>query len=255
MVFYEAHHLEARREGEAPLNQKPAEKKNQKKSSSWYLSGFLYDLILEPLLKSIRKKVAAYVIQHDLFPVLDLCCGTGRQFSHLGAGEGRQAFGLDIDFRMIRYASSKAPSVSFVCSDATRTPFRNAVFKGVIISYALHEKRYPSRLQILAEAERLLATDGRVVIVDFEKPWSRRSLRASLWTTVIEWLAGKEHFRSNRDFLKRRGLTGLMEESSFTQIDQMGIELGNTRIIVAGLEKTASLPFSEEMIIEKRQKD
>lgn len=201
-------------------------------NASWYLHGRLYDGILEPLLKSVKKKVAGLVARSDLFPVLDICCGTGRQCCWM-ALKGGPVFGLDVNFKLMRYASSRYPGPLFICADASHLPFRESSFKGMTISFALHEKSPDIRPLILAEAKRVLAPGGRIILVDFEKPWNKKSRRASVYAMLIERVAGRRHFRNNRDFLERGGLRGLIKGNSLMEVERYDIEAGALGIVTA----------------------
>jgi ubiquinone/menaquinone biosynthesis C-methylase UbiE len=196
------------------------------------LRGLTYDIFIEPLLKRIKEWIAQFIIQHDLSPVLDICCGTGKQ-CHLIA-EGRQdIFGLDLDCKMIQHASSKYPQISFVCADAAHIPLQNKSLKTVVISYALHEKPLDLRIKILKEAKRLLSPEGKIILVDFEKPWNRKSRLASLFISSIERMAGREHYRNSRQFLKAGGLQALVKTNRLRPTEKHAIELASSSIVVA----------------------
>lgn len=205
------------------------------KKGRWYFPGLLYDHILEILLRSIKKKVTALIVAYNLYPVLDVCCGTGRQCCWLDL-KGKPVFGLDLNFKMMRYAASRYPGPHFIYADASHLPFRASTFKGIIVTFALHEKPPELRHQILAEAKKLLAPGGRIILVDLEKPWDKNSRLASLYTTLIERLAGKRHFRNSRDFLKRGGLRGLIKENGLVEVERYDIEAGALGIVVAEVE-------------------
>jgi ubiquinone/menaquinone biosynthesis C-methylase UbiE len=192
----------------------------------------LYDGILEPFLKPIKKKVASLAAQSDLFPVLDICCGTGRQCCWM-AFKGGPVFGLDINFKLMRYASSRYPGPLFICADAAHLPFPDSAFRGMTISFALHEKSPKIRPLILAEAKRVLAPGGRIILVDFEKPWNKKSQRASAYTRLIEAVGGKRHLRNSRDFLERGGLRGLIKENGLREVERYDIEAGALGIVEA----------------------
>ena len=199
------------------------------------MRGLLYDLFIEPLLKSIKEWIAQFINQHDLFPALDICCGTGKQ-CRLIAKSGRSITGLDLDFKMIQHASSKYPQISFVCADAAHIPLKKESLKAVIISYALHEKPLDLRTKILEEAKSLLIPEGRVIFVDFEKPWNRLSRVGSLLTWSIERMVGGKHYRNRRQFLQDGGLQTFIKLNRLRPIEKHDIELGNSSIVVAQFE-------------------
>jgi ubiquinone/menaquinone biosynthesis C-methylase UbiE len=196
------------------------------------ISGRLYDFILEPFLKNTKKKVSEFVFSHNLFPVLDICCGTGVQCYRISQ-DCSKIIGLDLDSRLIHYAKSKYPSIPFLCADATRIPFKNSSFKGIILSYSLHDKSFDFLSIMLKEVKRILKPEGKIVIVDFDRPWSLMSWIASLYVYGIERIAGKEHFLNGRNFLKQGGLTAFIDRNGLKKIDSCGVELAHTRIVVA----------------------
>lgn len=196
------------------------------------LRGTLYALFIEPLLKRIKQWIARFIIQNDLFPALDICCGTGRQ-CHLIAEDRQDIFGLDLDCRMMQYASSKYPRISFVCADAAHLPFQNKSMKAVVISYALHEKPLDLRIKILEEAKRVLSPEGKIILVDFEMPWNRKSRLGSLFISSIERMAGRKHYENSRQFLKAGGLQALIRAKEFHPVEKRAIDLASSSIVVA----------------------
>ncbi len=215
------------------------------KGNRRYLPGWLYDSLLEGLLRSIKVKTADLVRRTGLSPVLDVCCGTGRQ-AQLVAREGQFSVGLDINLRLMKYAASRRPGIPFLCGDAVRVPFRADSFPAVIISFALHDKPSETRLLILTEVKRLLMPGGRIFLVDFEKPWNQNSRRASLYVSLIERLAGRKHFRNNRDFLRRGGLRALLTSSGLVELDRYDLEAGSCAIVVAATDSSHELPSRRE---------
>ncbi|MGB3861070.1 MAG: class I SAM-dependent methyltransferase [Candidatus Aminicenantaceae bacterium] len=185
-------------------------------------------------MKRIKKKVAFHFQTYNLFPALDICCGTGTQCHILGK-KNPNVYGLDIDQRMVGYAAMKYPLRSFICADATKISFRNNSFKGVIISFSLHDKTSETRDEIMKEAQRLLFSGGTVAFIDFENPWNFRSKLGSVFSFMIERAAGGEHFRNNRQFLKQGGLRGFIQRHQLDEIERCNIELGAIAIVLTKL--------------------
>ncbi len=197
-----------------------------------YIDGLLYDLALEILLKGLKRKVTECILRHNLLPALDICCGTGVQCHRIWKTE-QDIYGLDRDFRMIQYAASKYPEIPFMCADAVHIPFRNSCLNGIVISYSLHDKSLEVRIMMLEEAKRILKPDGKIVFVDFENPWSRRSHLGGFLTYGIERTAGQEHFHNGRNFLKRGGLRAFIKQNGLVEIERYDVELAHTSIVVA----------------------
>ena len=199
------------------------------------LRGLLYDFFIEPFLKRTKEWIARFIIQHDLFPALDICCGTGKQCQLVAKGR-QDILGLDLDFKMIKYASSNYPQISFICADASHIPFKKESFNAVIISYSLHDKPPDMRINIMKEAKSLLTPEGKIVFLDFEKPWNRLSKLGSLLTWSIERMAGGEHYRNSRQFLQDGGLQTFVNSNGLRPIERHNITLVNSSIVVAQLE-------------------
>ena len=194
--------------------------------------GLLYDLLIETALQRIKQSVARFVSQNDLSPVLDICSGTGKQCRLIG-DNGQRAIGLDIDSKMIEYASSKYPYLSFVCADASHLPFQKKSLHGIIISYALHDKPPEMRTRMLLEAKKLLAPGGSIILVDFEIPWNGLSRLGSFFTWIIERLAGGEHYKNRKQFLKQGGLEEFIRQSKLIKVEKHPIALGNSSLTIA----------------------
>jgi ubiquinone/menaquinone biosynthesis C-methylase UbiE len=230
-----------------------------------YLPGIIYDLAFKIMLRGVRRRVARTVERERLYPWLDVCSGTGDQLrvwtrravkrarrslgkhrpsthvpflssaSSQGAGlEGeRFAVGLDMHFGFVRYAAARAPEIPFVCGDAVQLPFKNGSARAVSISFGLHDKDPETRNAIVQEARRALGPEGKLIAVDFENPWSAKSRMGALFVWAIERLAGGEHYRNGREFLRNGGLRAFLGANGFVEVDRRDVEAGSIGIVVA----------------------
>lgn len=205
--------------------------------SGFYFPGFAYDQLIGRLLKAVRIRLADLVHEHQLFPILDICCGTGLQCRLLDSYERRLISGIDINHKILDYGRSRAPGTSFVCGDAASLPFHDAVFSCIMISYGLHDKASDVRRKILKESSRVLTPKGKVLLLDFEKPWDKKSRSGFFFTTLIERTAGKTHFHNGRQFLGSGGLSALIAGSDFRELKHWEFPWGHSKLILA--EKTA----------------
>ena len=223
--------------------------------ASWHLPGRLYDLAFARMFAGLRRRVARTVERDGLYPWLDLCCGTGDQLRGLdgeggtdgGAGPSGLAFGLDMSLATLLYAAARAPGVPFVCGDAAALPFRSQVFRAVSVSFGLHDKSPETRRAMMAEARRVLAPGGRLVAVDFEPPWDARSRAGALFTRGVERLAGGEHYRNGREFLRRGGLRVFLRESGFAEVARRDIATGSIAVVTAKMGDTIPIPHFPEI--------
>jgi ubiquinone/menaquinone biosynthesis C-methylase UbiE len=173
-----------------------------------------YDRQIEPAAQRLRK------LGHILFPprenlkILDVACGTGNQLMSYDR-EGCQLFGIDSSPSMLEIARQKlGQGADLRLEDASHMSFPSGNFDLVTIVLALHEMPAVMRFAVLQECRRVAKPDGRILVIDFHfgpysfpKGWAQK-----LFIIMMEMGAGREHFRNYRDFLRRRGLPGLVSE-------------------------------------------
>ena len=203
-----------------------------KKRADFYPPGLVYDVVLGRLLRGVRRRVARAVASDDLFPCLDIGCGTGHQL-RLVEPKGRPAVGLDLGLPVLRFAAARAPSPYFVNGDALHLPFRDRCFDSVIISFALHDKDPADRPLMLREAVRVLSPTGKMILVDFEPAWNRGSLWGGLFTRMIERLAPSDHYRNGREFIRAGGLRRLLAANGLRECSRYDVEAGSFGVVVA----------------------
>ncbi len=199
---------------------------------TFYLGAWLYSSTIDFLLKNPRNRVAEYARHYNLFPLLDMCCGTGAQCRIL-VDSKNQTFGLDLDLKMLVYASSKSPRIPYICADASRVPIKVTSIKGMILSYSLHEKHPKIRQKIISEARKLLIPDGKIIFLDYDAPWNSKSCLAKLYNSLIERGGGTEHYAYFQNFLRRGGLSGFIKQENINEIERHDIEWACSRIILA----------------------
>jgi ubiquinone/menaquinone biosynthesis C-methylase UbiE len=94
--------------------------------------------------------------------VVDVGCGGGRAVGELAA-RGVRAIGVDVDPAMIEVAVERWPLREFHVADACALPLDDASVTGYRADKVLHALAEPERA--VAEARRVLATNGRAVLV------------------------------------------------------------------------------------------
>jgi demethylmenaquinone methyltransferase/2-methoxy-6-polyprenyl-1,4-benzoquinol methylase len=197
-----------------------------------YLPGWLYDLFLGLLLRGVRRRVSLLFPAGDSSRGLDICCGTGSQ-CRIVQRRGKRAFGLDRSFGMLRYAASRSRFPSSVCGDALDLPFRDSSFNTILLSFALHDKAPGDRIRIMTEAKRVLEPRGKMIFVDFEPAWNKKSRWGIRFTSVIERLAGNPHYSNGREFVRSGGLRAFLRENGLEEMSRSDHPMGALSIVVA----------------------
>ena len=127
---------------------------------------------------------------------LDLACGTG-DIANLLAAKGAVVTALDITPAMLQLAREKplGSSIRWVAADMTSLPLRDESVDVITIGYGL--RNVPDLPRALAEAHRVLADDGRLASLDFNRP-EPRVVRAlylgylSIVGSVLGWILHRD---------------------------------------------------------------
>jgi ubiquinone/menaquinone biosynthesis C-methylase UbiE len=196
---------------------------------------FNYSTTVDPLLREIRVYVPEFSGMKAGDKVLDVCCGTGDQVFYY-AKRGIIATGVDLNLEMIKMAKKDKrkkdlKNVSFQIADASSLPFKDNSFDYASISFALHEKERAVRDKIISEMKRVVKSGGNLIFIDFQVPLPK-NLYSYLIKTV-EYLAGRDHFRSFKDYLGQRGLDGIVNKNQLQIEKRENIKSGIATIIKA----------------------
>ena len=172
----------------------------------------LYSMTIDRALAGIRARVPEFSGMKPGDRVLDVCCGTGAQ-TFCYASRGITSWGIDLDPGMIAFAEKRKKRLGldntfFQRASATNLPFRDASFDHASISMGLHEKEGASRDGIISEMRRVVKKDGTLVIVDYRVPYPRDAYGRAV--ELLEQMAGRDHFRCFREFIKDGGLDSLL---------------------------------------------
>lgn len=173
-------------------------------------SASIYDPLLYLALNPIRLAVMDELSQHKDSSVLDLCCGTGNQLKLLSKNGFKNLHCLDLSKAMLKVAQKGEYPIEIYAEDATKTSFDDAVFDIVIISFAIHEKDRKTQEKLMKEAHRLVNEEGFILIVDYVFD-DKTTKFGKMGIDLIERMAGGEHYRSFKGYIKNNGLESLIK--------------------------------------------
>jgi ubiquinone/menaquinone biosynthesis C-methylase UbiE len=170
---------------------------NSHNSRDFYsLAAPFYDAMVGPFLRSARKDIVEAAKAEKCRRILDVACGTGEQAVML-ARAGFQAAGIDLSPAMLRQAREKSsPSVAFFLGDGANMPFARGSFDCVTISLALHEMEPEASIEVLAGMLEILSPGGKLIVFDYARPDGFISGLGLGFLGLVEWMAGKRHFRN-----------------------------------------------------------
>jgi len=187
-----------------------------------------YDTIFEPLNSGLRD------IGLKMFPVeaemnvLDIGCGTGAHLK-LYQKENCNIYGIDLSAAMIEVARAKlGDKATLVFGNATELNFGDVQFDLILCSTVLHELSQDTREEVLAKAKRLLKDIGRILLIDFHPGPIRkfRGVYSKIIISISEILAGRDHYRNYRHFMRHGGLPSL--------VDSLGLQIEAQKIVSGG---------------------
>ena len=177
----------------------------------------IYDPFLYLALKRVRTAITYELLTYKDKPILDLCCGTGNQLKLLSKNGFNNLHCLDLSDSMLKIARKGNYPIKIYAEDATITGLEAESFKVIIISFAIHEKDRPTQETMIAEAHRILEKNGLLLIVDFI--FDERTMPPGrLGITLIERMAGGEHYRNFKSYIKHQGLASLINTDNFELI-------------------------------------
>ncbi|MCG8552498.1 MAG: class I SAM-dependent methyltransferase [Desulfobacterales bacterium] len=164
----------------------------------------IYDPVLYFALKNIRRNIIRLIPDHGA-RILDMCCGTGDQLKRLSDAGFSHLTGVDLSTDMLKVAARGNKIATLMECDVQHTGLPGASFDIIIISFAVHEKPAGMQTQMMAEARRLLATGGQLILVDFSLD-DQAKITGKIAVDMIERLAGKEHYRNFKAYVSNGGM-------------------------------------------------
>jgi ubiquinone/menaquinone biosynthesis C-methylase UbiE len=174
-----------------------------------------YDTFAEPFISVIRQiGIKSFPVKAGM-KVLDVGCGTGTNLA-LYHRAGCLVHGIDLSPSMLEVARDRlGKHADLRVGDASEMPYRDNSFDLVTSTLTLHEMPYMIRPQVMKEMIRVISREGRILLTDYH-PGPIRFPKGWMFKAVIlflERVAGGEHFKNYRDFLKKKGLPGLIDAS------------------------------------------
>jgi demethylmenaquinone methyltransferase/2-methoxy-6-polyprenyl-1,4-benzoquinol methylase len=149
--------------------------------------------------------------------VLEVGVGPGHILTAVGKrNRNATTVGVDISRGMLRQSrralEKSHVGANLVCGDATRLPFRDGAFEGVVASFLLDLFQKDKIPNALREMNRVLAPGGRIVVasLQFSSPIIRYAWMAA--HRVLPGLAKRVQPVDFREFLEETGLRVLQDE-------------------------------------------
>ena len=189
----------------------------------------IYDPLLYFAMRNIRRDVVRLIRNRSL-RILDLCCGTGDQLKKLSDAGFCNLTGVDLSPEMLKVAQKGGKIAHLMEGDAQHTGLPDATFDIIIISFAIHDKPIEMQHNLVAEAHRLLAPEGQLILIDFSLDDQVKPI-GKIGVTAVERLAGSEHYRNFKSYVATGGMAPVVQ-NRFKSIQQVRHAFGAVSIWV-----------------------
>jgi len=187
-----------------------------------------YDTYVEPFNKVLRKIALKLTKEIETGKLLEIGCGTGSNLK-LFSERGWRIFGIDLSPAMLGQARKKLnKKTGLAVADAFFLPFPSDSFDLALAMLTLHEMPPGARATVIEEMRRVVRPGGYILLIDFH-PGPFDFIKGWYYRAVIfffERMAGGEHYKNFRDFMRRKGLPELIKST--------GLQIVLERIVGGG---------------------
>lgn len=169
----------------------------------WY-DGRFYDTVIAPHQDKLFGQIKTLLEPGK--SVIDIGCGTGRLAFALAANS-KSITGIDLSKRNIRQASKTLgrqpePNVTFLHTSVKELIEKDTHhFDYAIMTYVIHEVAEKERIGLLRDIAQIA---DRIIIGDYWVPAPGRF--DSAFTRLIEFVAGPDHFRNFKNYVRLGGI-------------------------------------------------
>ncbi|MFA6401900.1 MAG: class I SAM-dependent methyltransferase [Salinivirgaceae bacterium] len=185
-----------------------AENKNH-----WY-DGWFYDTVIAPNQDTLFGQINSIIEPQS--KILDVGCGTGRLAFAL-ADSCESVLGIDLSTRNIDRANrtlQKQPNskLSFRHSYVSELPVNGQKpFDYAVLTYVIHEVDEEERIPLLNEIAKVA---DKIIIGDYVFPRTKK-IEGHI-SRGIEFLAGTDHYRNYKSYMKNGGIAYLAKKAGLT---------------------------------------
>ncbi len=178
----------------------------------WY-DGWFYDKFIAPNHDKLFIQINNIIEPES--KVIDVGCGTGR-LSFTLQKKCSLILGIDLSEKNIERANltlSKSPDskISFMHSSLNEIiTGKKDYFDYAVMTYVIHEVDESERVNLLKEMAQVA---DNIIIGDYLAPPEKGFI--NILNIIVEFLAGKGHFRNFRTYIRNGGIKGIINKTGF----------------------------------------
>ena len=198
----------------------------------WY-DGIFYDRIIAPNQDKMFSIIKNLV--HDGSSVIDVGCGTGRLCFQL-ADKCSKVTGVDLSSKNISVANNilsgkNFSNINFIHTDASAlTKQLEGKFDYSILTYAIHEMPPEERVAVINQLKLL---SDKIIIGEYAV--QKKSKMWNIVNELVEFSAGKDHYKNYKLFLRSGGVNSLVKQCGLKIISEVINEPITSHIVLASL--------------------
>ncbi len=195
----------------------------------WY-DGWFYDTFIAPNQDKLFRQIKNIIETQS--SIIDVGCGTGRLAFRLSS-KSKSVLGIDLSKRNIDRANL---SLFRMPNDKISFQHRNlsdiikkdrAHYDYAILTYVIHEVNEDERFNLLTEMTQIA---DKIIIGDYLVP--KPNGFSGRLTEVIEYIAGKEHYRNYKSYMANGGIYHLAEKTGLKIISEISNQPSTNHIVV-----------------------
>lgn len=195
----------------------------------WY-DGWFYDVVIAPNQDKLFAQIKDLIYPGS--KVIDVGCGTGR-LEFAIAEKCKAVLGIDLSEKNIRRANFR-----LLQSQENKISFLHSNMQGIItggehhfdfaiLTYVIHEVDEEERIILLND---IASVADKIIIGDylFPKPGGI----GSIFTEIIEFIAGRGHYKNYKNFMANGGLNYLVQKTGLKVIEEFSELSSNNHIVI-----------------------
>jgi len=195
-----------------------------------YYDGIFYDKFIAPNQDALFRIIKTMIPEGST--ILDVGTGTGRlpfQF----AERSEFILGLDLSSWNISVAEKKRKkagieNIQFVHGSILNiNELTDKHFDFAVTTFVLHEMPHQLRIDAL---KKMREVADKIIIGDYKVPVPKGF--AGLSVNVVEFLAGPDHFKNFRDYVKRGGVYALAKDAGLKIVKENSNRLPHASVFV-----------------------
>lgn len=197
----------------------------------WY-DGWFYDKFIAPNQDRLFGQIKNIIEPNS--KIIDVGCGTGR-FSFTVSDKCSSVLGIDISEKNIERANftlKKSPSdkISFHHKSVNDMLAEGKQhFDYAVITYVIHEVDERERINLLNDISSIA---DKIIIGDYYVP--RQQGFWSLLNEIVEFLAGKDHYKNFKSYISANGIQSLVTNAGLKVITEIKNVPATAHIVLVG---------------------